>query len=56
MTCVFTKKEKFEHKNTQKGRACAMDTEIEIMLPQAKECQGLPATTRSWERPRPDSS
>lgn len=45
-------------KETEKGKTqrhkeeCDVNTEarVEVMHLQTKECQGLPSTTRSWER------
>lgn len=37
----------FEHRNTHGEYQVKNETEIGVMPPQAKECQGLPVVTRS---------
>ena len=47
MTGVHTKGGKFKHTNTWGKHHVTIEAEIEVMLLQAKECQGLLAVTRS---------
>ena len=37
------------HRDTEGGGHVTTEAEIRVMQPQAKEHQGLPASTRRWE-------
>lgn len=42
----------FGHRHTQRRGHVTTEAGIGVMLPQAKECEGVPAAHRGWERPR----
>lgn len=46
-TGVFTRREKFRHTNREDAMLCEVKAMIGVTYLLAKECQGMPATTKN---------